>query len=1040
MDKFRIFILLITVLLLKTSEVSGQHELSIDRSLDQYLIDDWFDRDGLAYSNILDVSQCETGYIWLASFEGLIRYDGNKSRIYNQSTERAIAQSGFLTVIPKHGGGVIAGSNGNGVYYINEDTISKPRNSSLLDQTYITALFQASEDTLWVGARNGLYLIDNGVVKEAPFSDEVVKKTINNISKDELGNIYISARDEGLWMISNNKLTKLSERWNMNVDRVLMQDPREGYIGSDRGLYYIKNDKLTEITYEDSGLGLVDYLIKGPAGSVFVGSASGLFRFKPNGTKERIDQSTGLNHNRVVSLFFDREGTLYVGTYRGGLNRLRKGKYINYRLQNGAGNRVVSDIKGKGNDTLLISTEKGFVFKEGNKITEFSIGKNPQQNFVKGSHMDEDGTILLATYDGIYKKSPNESSFQPQDFESIKNKSRTRNILRHSNGNLLVNTTYGVVLKADRPDYLWIDKNNGLSNAFIMNTVEDHQGRLWISTNGGGLYVYNNEGEQLKVFNADTGLAAEVIFTTLPIAEDNHVIATTAGLSIINKDSGKTFNFSAEHGLTQSAVFDLWKDQDNQLWYITSEALYRVQLEELVRIFNGENIIANVTEFKEHNSGRKVEFTGAGKGYMNKRGELFLPTTDGISVTNTKQLRLEEYSSPVIIENIYANNEKVKIENKMSFPAGLNRLMIEFTSLYLYHPEKLKLYYRLSGFDTEWMLASNSRQAVYTNLPSGNYAFDVKVENQDGKVTVYSNLISININPSIYETWWFYLLIGVLILGIGFGIQWSQSQAVKRRNEILKDTVKTITKDIEAQKNQLQRSNDAKDKLFSIISHDIKGPLRSMEQLVNMFNQGHITDKEFKAYSSRLESSIKDIRNFLENILQWSKTQMQGITVVPVTFDPNFKIKEIITLFYNESRHKELEIQTTFGNGLSVYTDENSFDLIIRNLLSNAIKFSNKGGVIFIRTFRTNDSCVIEIEDQGIGMTEAQVQQLKGSEFATSTQGTYHETGTGLGIMMVKEFTNANSGQLSINSEKNKGTHISLTLPLAKEKASITKE
>ncbi len=227
---------------------------------------------------------------------------------------------------------------------------------------------------------------------------------------------------------------------------------------------------------------------------------------------------------------------------------------------------------------------------------------------------------------------------------------------------------------------------------------------------------------------------------------------------------------------------------------------------------------------------------------------------------------------------------------------------------------------------------------------------------------------------------------------------------------------------------KLIASNKIKDKLFSIISHDLRSPLNSLISLLELAQTGFINEQEWKDYLADLNKSITYITQLLENLLKWSKSQISNQALSPKVFSFNEIVENNFHLFRKQAEQKQIQLSAS-NTDILVFADENSIDLVVRNLISNALKFSNFNSKIEITAEVKGKFATINVKDYGVGIPNEILEKLLKEELI-STYGTNQEKGTGLGLMLCKEFIEKNGGKLSITSQEGIGSTFSFTIPL----------
>ena len=276
--------------------------------------------------------------------------------------------------------------------------------------------------------------------------------------------------------------------------------------------------------------------------------------------------------------------------------------------------------------------------------------------------------------------------------------------------------------------------------------------------------------------------------------------------------------------------------------------------------------------------------------------------------------------------------------------------------------------------------------------------------------------------------------IGLILFSLAFAAALYYAYVQKRKaNRLLKEKNDEISRQRDAisrQADELRELNALKDKLFSIIAHDLRSPLFSLITMLNIAKEGHFAPENFKEILDELSVNVNHTTALLENLLTWAKTQMHGVKVNPQNFDLNQLVNSRIQLLNEAAENKEIKLKNSIPDGTFVFADTDMSDIVIRNLISNAIKFCNAGDRITIWSTTCADRVTVCVEDTGRGMTPDVLQKLFGTQI-TSTPGTKNEKGTGLGLILCKEFVQMNGGEIWAESQPDKGSKFFFTLPKA---------
>jgi signal transduction histidine kinase len=242
-----------------------------------------------------------------------------------------------------------------------------------------------------------------------------------------------------------------------------------------------------------------------------------------------------------------------------------------------------------------------------------------------------------------------------------------------------------------------------------------------------------------------------------------------------------------------------------------------------------------------------------------------------------------------------------------------------------------------------------------------------------------------------------------------------------------------INEKLKTQADELQGLNDLKDKYFSIISHDLKGPVFGIKELIHLTNTGLVSQQEFMDMLPEVSRNMEQVAMLLENLLAWSSSQLKGGEIVTLR---EVNIQQILlqqkSILERIANEKKVDIAIDTQASSLVMADKNMIELVIRNLLNNAIKFSDNGSQIVITTIEEQDYVKICIEDSGRGISAGNLLKIQNG-ISFTTMGQNKESGTGLGLILVKEYIQMNNGRLEVTSIEGKGTRFCIKLPKADE-------
>ena len=232
------------------------------------------------------------------------------------------------------------------------------------------------------------------------------------------------------------------------------------------------------------------------------------------------------------------------------------------------------------------------------------------------------------------------------------------------------------------------------------------------------------------------------------------------------------------------------------------------------------------------------------------------------------------------------------------------------------------------------------------------------------------------------------------------------------------------------QKEELEHLNILKNRLLSILSHDLKSPLNSLKGMLFLFENNAVSVDELKQYFAKVDIQVENITEFLENLLIWSKNQLQGTKITPAPVQLSEIVGETIQLLQPIAKDKDIQILVKDLQDYELLADKEALKIVIRNIISNAIKFSHKSGSIAIGSQVEEEKITITIEDSGVGIPAEQLGTLFTGE-GVSSRGTNQEVGTGLGLTLCKDLIESHQGEIGVKSKVGKGSCFWITLPFS---------
>jgi len=377
---------------------------------------------------------------------------------------------------------------------------------------------------------------------------------------------------------------------------------------------------------------------------------------------------------------------------------------------------------------------------------------------------------------------------------------------------------------------------------------------------------------------------------------------------------------------------------------------------------------------------------------------------------------------------------------------------IEFSALDFTHPSKNRYSYKMEGISDHWIEIGTRRFVPFTNLPPGGYTFHVQGTNNDGVWNRAGASIQITIHPPWWRSNYAYAgyalaLIVLIILIIRLREQnlvrdkrlleekiRERTTEIARKNislEEQKEEIVTANEVLMKQKDELNELNAMKDTFFSILAHDLKNPFSSLYSLSGLVVQNfqNMDEDEQLTALKKIEDSTKLIYNLLDNLLTWSQSQRGDIDYQPGKFLLSNLVNTNINLHKVSAENKGVRFNSGVSGELYAYGDREMISTVLRNLINNAVKYSRKGGVIDVNVTEKDDKLEVVVADQGVGMSMENTEKIFRIDAKVKSPGTQGEKGTGLGLILCKDFVEINKGQIWCKSEEGSGSTFHFTIP-----------
>ncbi len=1003
----RTFFLTLSLSICLVSISKGQYNYP----LSDYIIEVWSAEEGLPSNNLRHVAKDKDGFLWISTFNGLVRFDGNKFKTFDTNNVPVLSSSAFYSVLPLAGGSMYIATQASGLIFYKNGKFASISDSGNLPKSIQTS-FLDNTGRLWIGTRSsGVYYWENKKIHRYSIP-QLDDQSIQSITQDNFNNVWIASEGRGVAKISEDtfKIYTVADGLSSNIVNAIMFHEGKIYAGTEKGLAIYHNKKW--IIDNKLGQIKINYIVAGKNRNLWFASGVGLVRMSHLNKYEYLSEKDGLPSRQISSIAFDDENNIWLTTKRGGLAQLKLSSFKNITPANGLSYKGINVIEEGKNGKFYVGSDNGDIdlIKDG-IIKKLPMLKKLKSISVKDIFADDDRTLWIATYDGVIKKRKSEEKYFgiEQGLVSLK----TRRILKDSKGVIWVGSRNGGINKIYSDDRVEsITVKDGLGSDFVLSVDETPDGRIVVGTANGGLNIIYPD-EKIEILKPTASTVGLSIFNVYIENNNRFWLATNIGLFCYENDKFTLIN--TKNGLPVETIFDIKEDDSGNLWATSILGFVRVSKNNVRDFVNGKLDKIEATLLNNSDGMVSHECTGATRFLETQEGTFWIPTIKGVSILDPQKLIINLKVPAVFIENVIVDDEVIESnrigENeklgKVTIKPGHRNYVINYTSLSMYSPEKVKFMYMLEGFDDDWVEIGTERHAKYTNIPYGNYTFKVMAANNNGVWSTDVAKIKIEVLPFFYETKWFIIIVILVFIVFTYLIYSYQTKEVNDRNQ------------------ELLKLNAELDSFAYSVSHDLKAPLSSIQGLLNVarLEKG----KNALEYYKLIDVSVEKLDNFIKDIIDYSKNARMEVKNEPVP------VKEIIIGMLDGLaflyKKKEIKVKVKVEDNLIINTDKTRFTFIVNNLLTNAFRYSDftkNEQWIEITANVKNGMFYLDVEDNGQGIKK----ELQGKIYEMFYRANESNSGSGLGLYIVKESLDKLNGSITILSEYAVGTKAHVEIPV----------
>ena len=1068
----RLKILIVLILLNILIPIKIYAEMPNNASFEKISIDE-----GLSNEEVTTIFQDSKGYMWIGTKDGLNRYDGEQIKIYNCNVEdKNTLSSTYINDIEEDIYGNIWIATDHGLDFLIRDTDTVKRMKDRKDiynlgNMKITSLLKSSYDKniIWVGTENGLMKINvkNKSVKAFYYDENnlnsLTSSSITCLEEDENNTLWVGTR-KGINLIDKNSDIYRSENliyddrlfishlskdnsgniWISTKQGIYKFNVREG---QDNNILIINNRRIEEYNLkekttiniqnlENSKEKFYDNLIFiDSKNNKWFSSSRGAVRFS-NDTNQMdtfgkySEYKHSMTSNVITCYYEDSNGTIWIGTDKGA--NILNSTIFNYTKntdKNIVGMLLHNGfiwIATKFNGIYIYDSETGELLYNIYEEEGFSF----KDRYIKDFFEIDENNILIVTNKDIICFNTKEHSYKEiligNDY-SIELK-----YIYNDGEDIWIATTadfyrYNIKSKETRyysQDLMYVGINPG-DIKYILQDNEDEE-IIWLGGIGTGLVKYHKEKGVMKRYTNDSLTKGSLInnYINCMAFDDsgNLWIGTNIGLSKLNIKTNKFTSYTTSQGLTNNFINSILLDDNNDIWISTNKGLNKFDVD--------QNKFIKFTEIDGLN-GYQFNLNS----YLKlKTGTIILGTTEGCIYFNPDDLAsYKTYKNDVVIGDIYVGKNKTTYNGKeLVLEHDYKDLSIDYFLPNYENLNNTTYEYMLDGIDTDWTYIGSESNLNFKSLESGKYILKIRARDGHGELTKETS-INIKVKKPIWRTPLAYIIYIFILGGIFFWI----FNYVK----ILKYLVNQKTINLNKQLEENQRLNKEiiehekfKNNYFVNLSHELRTPINIVMSTVQLINSritnNNITYEKINEYMDIISKSCDNLLKIINDILDSSKIETGQYKIHKKNNDIVYVVEEAALNMrkYIEDKGLSLIIDPDMEEQI-VSCDATEIERCVVNLLANAVKFTPESGEVRVYIKEVENNIEITVEDTGIGISKEDQEFIFKRFSQVDGTGVTKSSSSGIGLTLVKYVAELHGGYIRLESELNKGSKFTIGLP-----------
>jgi signal transduction histidine kinase/ligand-binding sensor domain-containing protein/AraC-like DNA-binding protein/ActR/RegA family two-component response regulator len=1035
-------------------------------------------RDGLSADKVNVIFKDKYGYMWFGTDDGLNKFDGETFTVYKHNTKdtASLGANRINTIGEDPFGNLWVGTSESLSFY--DRKTNSFVNYAFAKNIYVRTLCFDHWGKLWIGTYSGIFILDTLTGKithylaEPNRPDQLISNTIVSLFEDHQHRMWIGT-NEGLSVFLRDKNTfkNYQDKHDSisiagNVIRTISEDKTGNiWVGTnDGGLFQLlpdgrpfKNFKYAEKDPHTLSSNCVFTIACDYNDTLWLGTEEGLNIFDTKSGKVQrvvndIRNKYSLTGRSVRSIYIDKNGIYWIGTFQGGVNKYDKNlAFFNYRQSNpfdkyALNASIITSFAEDNHGDMYVGTDGGGLNHFNRKTGLFS---HPQLMTDDGKEltilaMERVGNDLwIGTYGhGLYvlnmnthavahyKKGNGPNDLSNNEIFCLK-KDRNGNVWVGNNGDGVEVFKPGLGIIHRFYKYASIPDNKLPLNGFIRAIEEDDRGNIWIGTDGSGIAIYNPILRGFTLLNQENSPLASNHISTLYAGKNGFMWVGTMGSGVSRIDkNGKIKSYSEADGLSNAFIYKILESDSGKIWMSTNKGISSLD-EKQERFHN----------YSFRNGLQKSSFS-LGAGLKASNGDMFFGGLDGFNFFNPQHFNISKVTPSVVFTDLEISHrsvtpgphEAIKEDISVATEITLNykqNFSLDYVALNYTAPQESRYSYKLDGFDKDWNNVGTSRKALYTNLDPGHYTFHVKASGDDGRWVSADKKIDIYVRPPFWRTVYAYIM--YVFLAVCLLIAWRYSVIRKLKNKFALEQERLQFKQmIEQERKAAEQKHEfdqVKIKFLTNLSHEFRTPISLIVAPTEKLLETETSELK-QQQLSLIKRNARRLLNLVNQLLDFRKLEENELQLHVTDGDLVSFVKDIGDSFKDTYERKHIDF--AFSSSVPQYYtsfDKDKIERVLFNLLSNAYKFTKENGKIWLSMESLGNGIKIIIADTGIGMAPDAREKIFERFFQGDADPGILNQGNGIGLSITREFVKLHGGTIDVESIQGKGSTFTVQLP-----------